>query len=136
MGGRRIEVRRVVGAGNLDRSRSGDRYLLDPQDFVAADNAARRDRLDVVGIWHSHLDCPARPSTTDLEAAWEGYSYLIVAITQEGEHDFHSWRLAGDGGALGGQTRVFEEEQILPEDPRPPAAALRFHNPLKEERTS
>jgi proteasome lid subunit RPN8/RPN11 len=123
-GDERIEVERVTAAANLRSERSTDRYLVDPDAWLAADEAARRDGLDVVGIWHSHPDCPARPSTTDLEAAWEGYSYLIVAVTGEGDFDFRSWRLAGE---------LFREEQILPEAPRPAAPALRFETPLKEE---
>jgi len=124
-GERRVEVVRVAQAKNLSRERASDRYELDPEDFFAADRAARGDGLEIVGFWHSHPDCPARPSTTDLEAAWEGYSYLIVAVSAAGETDFHSWRLYGDR---------FREEKILPEETRPPAAALRFENPLKEER--
>ncbi|HEX9731945.1 MAG TPA: M67 family metallopeptidase [Thermoanaerobaculia bacterium] len=121
----RVEVVRVAQAKNLNRERASDRYELDPADFLAADRAARVDGLEIVGFWHSHPDCPARPSTRDLEAAWEGYSYLIVGVTAAGETDFHSWRLYGDR---------FREEKVLPEQARPTAAALRFENPLKEER--
>ena len=120
---RRTEVRRVVEARNLEPS-PGDRYRLDPRDFIAADDDARRDGLDVVGIWHSHPDCPARPSRTDLESAWEGYSYLIVGVTGAGAVDFHSWRLDGDR---------FAAEEILPPAERSRAPALQFHQPLKEE---
>lgn len=124
---RRVEVERVAAGRNVNRERAGDRYEIDPQDILAADGAARRDGLEIVGYWHSHPDCPARPSTTDLAAAWEGYSYVIVGVTAAGDTDFHSWRL--DGGR-------FHEERILPQDARPPVAALRFENLLKEERTT
>ena len=73
---------------------------------------------------HSHPDCPARPSATDLEAAWEGYSYLIVAVTAAGDTDFRSWRLDG---------KVFLPERIVPEVPASPVPELRFDRPLKEE---
>ncbi len=121
----RTEVQRVVETRNVDRERPGDRYRLDPRDFIAADDEARRDGLDIVGIWHSHPECPARPSKTDLESAWEGFSYLIVGVTGDGDVDFHSWRLDGD--------------RFVAEEIRPPAApsrapALQFDRPLKEER--
>lgn len=120
----RIEVERVARAKNLNENRAADRYQVDPDDWLAADDAARRAGLEIVGIWHTHPDCPSRPSATDLEAAWEGYSYLIVGVTGEGDVDFHSWRLDGE---------LFREEKILPETPPPSAAALRFETPLKSE---
>ncbi|MEM7355468.1 MAG: M67 family metallopeptidase, partial [Acidobacteriota bacterium] len=75
----RVLVEDIFQARNLNVERARDRFLLDPQDFLAADKAARARGLDIVGIWHSHPDHPARPSITDLEAAWEGYSYLIIS---------------------------------------------------------
>ena len=89
-------VERITQAGNLATERRADRYRLDPDDFLEADIAARRDGLEIVGIWHTHPDHPSRPSVTDLEAAWEGYSYVIVSVGARGVHDTRSWRLAGN----------------------------------------
>lgn len=119
-----VAVDRVREARNLNQERAGDRYELDPADFLAVDAEARRDGLEIVGIWHTHPDCPARPSSTDLAAAWEGYSYLIVAVAASGEVDLRSWRL--DGGR-------FHEEPVVPPAPAPAAPALRFTSPLREE---
>ncbi len=99
-----VVVERVTQARNLNVERARDRFVLDPADFLAADRAARADRFEIVGIWHSHPDHPARPSMTDLEAAWEGYSYLIIPVTRGGVGDFRSWRLV-DGR--------FREEQVM-----------------------
>ncbi len=96
MGDTRIDTVRICPARNLNRERPEDRYLLDPQDFLAADQAARAQGLEIVGFWHSHPNSPARPSRTDLESAWEGYSYLIISVTgdgAEGAGAFRSWRL-------------------------------------------
>jgi proteasome lid subunit RPN8/RPN11 len=100
-----VEAARVVSARNLDRERARDRYELDPQDFLAADAEARGAGLDIVGVWHSHPDHPARPSATDLERAWEGWSYVIVSVAADGVRELRAWRLA-DGS--------FEEEPIAP----------------------
>lgn len=105
-------VERVATARNLAVDRPADRYLLDPDDFRAADAAARRDGLDIVGIWHSHPDHPARPSATDLKAAWPGYSYLIVSLTATGVQERRCWRLDGD---------AFIEQDIELDAPGPDA---------------
>lgn len=109
-GDTKIDTVRVVPARNLNLERPEDRYLLDPQDFLATDRAARAEGLEIVGIWHSHPDHPARPSRTDLESAWEGYSYLIISTTADGAAALRSWRLVGDR---------FVEEAVEQEDTEP-----------------
>ena len=91
-----VEVRELVQARNLNRERARDRYELDPDDFLAADALARRQGIEIVGIWHSHPDHPARPSATDRDGAWGGWSYVIVSVGAEGIQELRSWRLNGD----------------------------------------
>ena len=88
-------VVRVTQARNLRADRPADRYTLDPEDFLMADAGARRDGLDVVGIWHTHPDHPPKPSQTDLEAAWEGYSYGILSVRGTRVAGIRSWRVDG-----------------------------------------
>lgn len=83
-------------ARNLNRVRAGDRFELDPLDYLAAEAAAASAGLQVVGIWHSHPDHPARPSETDRAMAWPGWSYIILAVAAGGMTDLRSWRLAGE----------------------------------------
>lgn len=98
-----VDVAHVVEARNLNRERAHDRYDLDPTDFLAADGQARAQGLEIVGVWHSHPDHPARPSETDRAAAWGGWSYVIVSVTRDGIADLRSWRLEREN---------FVEEQI------------------------
>lgn len=97
-------VSEVTQAKNLNTERAEDRFQLDPKDFMAGDNRAREIGEDIIGIWHSHPDHPAAPSPTDLESAWEGYSYLIAKVTKKGVEVMTSWRLVNG---------VFEEEPVL-----------------------
>ena len=92
----RTETRKVVRARNLNQERARDRYDLDPADFLAADQAARQEGLEIVGVWHSHPDHPAEPSETDRASAWEGWSYVIVEVTARGVAALRSWRLDGE----------------------------------------
>ncbi len=92
-----VRVERVFEARNLNTERARDRYVLDPDDMMTADLAAREAGLEIVGFWHTHPDHPARPSETDREAAWDGYSYVILSVSGEGMEDLRSWRLNGKG---------------------------------------
>ncbi len=91
-----VKVERVLQARNLNRERAHDRYELDPQDFISADERARAAGLDIVGVWHSHPDHPACPSETDRACAWEDWSYVILSVTRDGVRDVRSWRLSRD----------------------------------------
>ena len=109
-------AREVVGIIALENRREEsrhNRYLIAPEQFLAADRAARGAGLDVIGFFHSHPDHPARPSTFDLQHAWPYYSYLIVSVTRGEAGDVRSWRLAEDRSG-------FEEEtvEIREEDPQ------------------
>lgn len=98
-------VVRLHAARNVRDDRPHDRFELDPRDYLAAEDAAQRLALTVVGVWHSHPDHPARPSDTDREFAWPGWSYPIVSVSAGGAIDLRSWRLADD---------TFCEEEVIP----------------------
>lgn len=90
------KVERIFPAKNLNRERARDRYELDPADFRTADEAARRQDLEIIGFYHSHPDHPPDASPTDTERAWEGYCYLIVSVYKGKVDKFKCWRLNGD----------------------------------------
>jgi len=90
------EVRRVEQARNLNTDRAHDRFDLDPSDYQAADESARAEGLEIIGIWHSHPDHPAQPSETDRQAAWPGWSYMILSVSADAVQDIRSWRLDGE----------------------------------------
>jgi proteasome lid subunit RPN8/RPN11 len=67
------------------------RYELRPEDLLAADKAARERKMDLIGIYHSHPDCDAYFSATDLKNSCPWYSFVVLSI-QKGEfHHANSW---------------------------------------------
>ena len=104
LSGDRVTVEHVRSAPNLDRAHARDRYELDPAAHLAAAEEARALGLDVVGVWHSHPDLPARPSETDRAEAWSGWSYVIVSAGASRAGELRSWRLHGDR---------FAEEEVV-----------------------
>jgi len=82
------------------------RYELRPQDLLAADKAARERSMDLIGIYHSHPDCDAYFSRTDLQNSCPWYSFVVLSI-QKGEfHHANSWLPNFD------QTEAAKEELI------------------------
>ena len=101
-------IHSVARIRNLADSGSPDRFRLDPEGFVACDHAARRSGLDILGVWHTHPRGPSTPSDSDRARLWEGYSYLIAAVTEAGPDSWRSWRAIDD---------ELVEEKLSPSDP-------------------
>ncbi len=58
----------------------GARYELRPEDLLEADKQARAAGLDLIGIFHSHPDCDAYFSKTDLENSCPWYSFVVLSV--------------------------------------------------------
>ncbi len=120
-------AREVVGIMAFENRREDsrhNRYLIAPEQFLAAERAARGAGLEVIGFFHSHPDHPARPSAFDLQNAWPYYSYLIVSVERGVAGVARSWRLADDRSR-------FEEEnvELRGTSPENPGAADRSDTP-------
>ncbi len=79
----------VSAAVPLENAFSGEqaeRYELRPEDLLAADKAARQRGLDLIGIFHSHPDCDAYFSETDLKNSCPWFSFVVLSI-QGGKFD-------------------------------------------------
>jgi len=82
---------------NLNTERSADRFILDPEAYQTTDRELRGSGREIIGIYHSHPDCPARPSPTDLSNAWEGFAYIIASIYEGRTVDTQCWTLNTEG---------------------------------------
>ena len=79
-------VRQAIALENAFEGAQAARYELRTADLLAADKAARERQMDVIGIYHSHPDCDAYFSATDLRNSCPWYSFVVLSI-QKGE--FH-----------------------------------------------
>jgi proteasome lid subunit RPN8/RPN11 len=99
-------VRVAMRLENAFAGAQAARYELRPQDLLAADKAARERSMDLIGIYHSHPDCDAYFSKTDLQNSCPWYSFVVLSI-QKGEfHHANSWLPDAE------QTRADKEELI------------------------
>ena len=84
-------VRVAMPLDNAFEGAQAARYELRPEDLLAADRAARERKMDLIGIYHSHPDCDAYFSKTDLQNSCPWYSFVVLSI-QKGEfHHANSW---------------------------------------------
>ena len=78
---------------NLNKERARDRYELDPLSFNEADEFARKNELEILGIYHSHPDHASLPSETDRQRAWPNWGYIIFSINNGSYNDARLWYL-------------------------------------------
>jgi len=79
-------VTEAIALENTWEGGQGDRYQVRPQDLLRADQEARAQGLDVIGIFHSHPDADAYFSETDLKNSCPWYSFVVLSI-QNGKFD-------------------------------------------------
>ncbi len=98
-------VTEVFECGNLNKLKPETRYDMDPKDYLKGEALARQKGLDVIGIFHSHPDHPDKASETDRQAAWPGFSYIIMSIQKGKFASMRSWVLNAE--------EQFDEESII-----------------------
>ena len=76
------------------------RFLVRPADYRDAERRAASLGAELLGFYHSHPDHPALPSRYDLDHAWPFFSYVIVAVREDGPGEMTSWRLRDDRSAF------------------------------------
>ncbi len=106
------ETKTVKAALALENSWNGpqaQRYELRPEDLLNADREARRREMDLIGIFHSHPDCEAYFSETDLKNSCPWYSFVVLSV-RAGRFDHANSFLPNAE-----QTRADKEELMVPE---------------------
>jgi proteasome lid subunit RPN8/RPN11 len=83
-------------------------YELRQEDLLRADAEARQRGMDLIGIFHSHPDCDAYFSKTDLENSCPWYSFVVLSV-KKGAFD-HANSFLPDPD----QTKADKEELIWP----------------------
>lgn len=93
----------------LDNAREEEarhnRFLLTPEDYLKAEIKAMELGVDLIGVFHSHPDCPNVPSEYDREWAQPFFSYIISRVDQGKTVSHRSWRLQEDRSK-------YDEEEI------------------------
>ena len=73
-------VREAVPLANVYTGPQEDFFVMDPLDLHRVDVEGRKKGLDVLGVFHSHPNCDAYFSKTDLENSCPWYSFVVLSI--------------------------------------------------------
>jgi len=85
-------VARVYPTGNDLASATG--FTIPPQDHVNSLFDAESNRWRLGGVFHSHPNGSAKPSSVDIQAALDPeWIYLIVGLA--GDPEVRTWRIRG-----------------------------------------
>jgi proteasome lid subunit RPN8/RPN11 len=100
------EVRAIIALPNAreDEARH-NRYLITPEDYLKAEIQAAETGVDLIGVFHSHPDCPNEPSEFDREWAQPFFSYIISRVDNGKAVSHRSWVLTEDRSK-------YEEEEL------------------------
>jgi proteasome lid subunit RPN8/RPN11 len=85
------DVRTAIPMENAWQGSQAARYELRPGDLLNAEREARRQNMDLVGIYHSHPDSDAYFSETDLKNSCPWYSFVVLSIRNGGFDHANSW---------------------------------------------
>jgi proteasome lid subunit RPN8/RPN11 len=99
-----ICINNFIAVKNVSEEDRSKRYRISAIDYLMAENFAEDNELELLGIYHTHLDCPATPSEVDRESALPNLSYVIISLHNLLFSDLRCWRLNG--------SYRFEEEKI------------------------
>lgn len=100
------EVKEILALPNAreDEARH-NRFLITPEDYLKAELKADSLGLSLIGVFHSHPDCPNVPSEYDREWAQPFFSYIITRVDEGKAVSHRSWRLVED--------RTTYEEEVI-----------------------
>ena len=84
-----------------------NRFWITPEDYLKAELKADSLGLSLIGVFHSHPDCPNVPSEYDREWAQPFFSYIITRVDEGRVVSHRSWRLVED------RTKYEEEEMEI-----------------------
>jgi len=80
----------------FDEEERHHRYRINPMDMLRAENTAIALDMEILGVFHSHPDHPAKPSDYDLEFALPWFKYLITRIQGGSAMETTAWQLLDD----------------------------------------
>ncbi len=84
-------VTRCYPMANADQSET--HFSFDPQEQFRVLKEARAKGLELIAVYHSHPETPARPSAEDIRLAYDPGIYYVIASLADGQKSIKSFKL-------------------------------------------
>ncbi len=95
LGGMNGVVSSLFRMSNVDRS--GEHFLMDPKEQFDVMRKMRGEGLEMLAIYHSHPESPARPSAEDVRLAFtHDVSYVIISLMKLDNPVLKSYRISDE----------------------------------------
>ena len=97
-------INSIFKVNNTSDDNKKRRFKISPKDYLKAEKYAIKNKLSLLGVYHSHPDHPPILSEYDLNSALPYFSYLITSVRYGYIDESKSWRL--------NDNKIFEEEKL------------------------
>ena len=92
LAGKDNKIEKIYRMVNTDRS--AKTFLMDPKEQLSVMKEIRNLNLEMIGIYHSHSETEAYPSSHDIELAYyPESSYVIVSIKEKLKPQIKSFKI-------------------------------------------
>jgi proteasome lid subunit RPN8/RPN11 len=102
-----LDINRVDSFYEVENYAEGDKskiFEISSKDYLKTEKYATELGLNIMGVYHTHLNHPADPSELDRKFAFPEFSNLIISFVDFTFFEVKSWKIDSD--------RNFFEENI------------------------
>jgi proteasome lid subunit RPN8/RPN11 len=82
----------IVKTENVNTENKKNRYTIDPFKLIETEDYAEQKGWEMIGVYHSHPNNPAKPSKYDLEHSFKNFLYIVVSVNQGKATNINCWK--------------------------------------------
>jgi [CysO sulfur-carrier protein]-S-L-cysteine hydrolase len=91
--GREGRVEKIYFTENVERENKRIRYEIDPSELLRIFREVEDDDLELIGIFHSHVESEAKPSATDIRKSYYPDQVYFLVSLKEIPAELRAWQI-------------------------------------------
>jgi len=92
LAGKDNAVTKVFPMVNIDKSK--EHFSFDPAEQFKVMREVRNVGLDILGVYHTHPNSPAKPSAEDIKLAYDNSVVYVIASLLSGLEDIKAYKIS------------------------------------------